>query len=147
MGYALFAQRKLVLDNQISATQLQQTQRSNEQYFLATQSSSLQQKLSSLLSSQALELEPLYKELAESTSQEQRDQVQAKIASMQNRHKQEEEAINREIYQTGIKETAIEMEVKRLDTQITTLQKQLEAVEEAESAAIDRATPKFKGVG
>ena len=55
--------------------------------------------------------------------------------------------MNREIYQTGIKETAIEMEVKRLDTQITTLQKQLEAVEEAESAAIDRATPKFKGVG
>jgi hypothetical protein len=147
MGYALFAQRKLVLDNQISATQLQQTQRSNEQYFLATQSSSLQQKLSSLLSSQALELEPLYKRLAESTNQQQRDKIQAEIAAMQNRHKQEEEAINREIYQTGIKETAIEMEVKRLDTQITTLQKQLEAVEEAESAAIDRATPKFKGVG
>ena len=147
MGYALFAQRKLVLDNQISATQLQQTQRSNEQYFLATQSSSLQQKLSSLLSSQALELEPLYKKLAESKDQNTRDQVQAEIAQMQNRHKREEEAINREIYQTGIKETAIEMEVKRLDTQITTLQKQLEAVEEAESAAIDRATPKFKGVG
>ena len=147
MGYALFAQRKLVLDNQISATQLQQTQRSNEQYFLATQSSGLQQKLSSLLSSQALELEPLYKKLAESKDQNTRDQVQAEIAQMQNRHKREEEAINREIYQTGIKETAIEMEVKRLDTQITTLQKQLEAVEEAESAAIDRATPKFKGVG
>ena len=39
------------------------------------------------------------------------------------------------------------MEVKRLDTQVTTLQKQLEAVEEAEGAAIDRANPKFKGVG
>ena len=147
MGYALFAQRKLVLDNQISATQLQQTQRSNEQYFLATRSAGLQQKLSSLLSSQALELEPLYQRLADSTSEEERADVQNEIAQMQNRHKREEEAINREIYQTGIKETAIEMEVKRLDTQITTLQKQLEAVEEAESAAIDRATPKFKGVG
>ena len=147
MGYALFAQRKLVLDNQISATQLQQTQRSNEQYFLATRSAGLQQKLSSLLSSQALELEPLYQRLADSTSEEERADVQNEIAQMQNRHKRGEEAINREIYQTGIKETAIEMEVKRLDTQITTLQKQLEAVEEAESAAIDRATPKFKGVG
>ena len=107
----------------------------------------MQQKLSSLLSSQALELEPLYQRLADSTSEEERADVQNEIAQMQNRHKREEEAINREIYQTGIKETAIEMEVKRLDTQITTLQKQLEAVEEAESAAIDRATPKFKGVG
>ena len=147
MGYALFAQRKLVLDNQISATQLQQTQRSNEQYFLATQSSSLQQKLSSLLSSQALELQPLYERLAKADDADQRAKIQAEIADMQNEHKMEEEAINRKIYQTGIKETAIEMEVKRLDTQITTLQKQLEAVEEAESAAIDRATPKFKGVG
>ena len=147
MGYALFAQRKLVLDNQISATQLQQTQRSNEQYFLATRSAGLQQKLSSLLSSQALELEPLYQRLADSTSEEERADVQNEIAQMQNRHKRGEEAINREIYQTGIKETAIEMEVKRLDTQITTLQKQLEAVEEAEGSAIDRATPKFNGVG
>ena len=130
MGYALFAQRKLVLDNQISATQLQQTQRSNEQYFLATRSAGLQQKLSSLLSSQALELEPLYQRLADSTSEEERADVQNEIAQMQNRHKREEEAINREIYQTGIKETAIEMEVKRLDTQITTLQKQLEAAKE-----------------
>ena len=125
MGYALFAQRKLVLDSQLNSTQLQQTQRSNEQYFLATRSAGLQQKLSSLLSSQALELEPLYQRLADSTSEEERADVQNEIAQMQNRHKREEEAINREIYQTGIKETAIEMEVKRLDTQITTLQKQV----------------------
>ena len=147
MGYALFAQRKLVLSNQISATELQQTQRSNEQYFLATQSSGLQQQLSSLLSSQALELEPLYEDLANAPDEKERARVQAQIAEMQNNHKIEEEKINREIYQIGIKESAIEMEVKRLDTQITTLTKQLEAVEEAEGAAIDRATPKFKGVG
>ena len=39
------------------------------------------------------------------------------------------------------------MEVKRLDTKITAVQKQLEAVEEAEGAGIDRATPKFSGIG
>lgn len=147
MGYALFAQRKLVLNNQVNATELQQTQRSNEQYYLATESSSLQQQLSSLLSSQALELQPLYERLAKADDADQRAKIQAEIADMQNEHKMEEEAINRKIYQTGIKETAIEMEVKRLDTQLTALTKQLEAVEEAESAAIDRATPKFKGLG
>ena len=147
MGYALFAQRKLVLNNQVNATELQQTQRSNEQYYLATESSSLQQQLSSLLSSQALELQPLYERLAKADDANQRAKIQAEIADMQNEHKMEEEAINRKIYQTGIKETAIEMEVKRLDTQLTALTKQLEAVEEAESAAIDRATPKFKGLG
>lgn len=147
MGYALFAQRKLVLNNQVNATELQQTQRSNEQYYLATESSSLQQQLSSLLSSQALELQPLYEKLAKADDADQRAKIQAEIADMQNEHKMEEEAINRKIYQTGIKETAIEMEVKRLDTQLTALTKQLEAVEEAESAAIDRATPKFKGLG
>ena len=47
----------------------------------------------------------------------------------------------------SVKENAIEMEVKRLDTQVSALQKQLEAVEEAEGDAIKRATPKFKGVG
>ena len=39
------------------------------------------------------------------------------------------------------------MEVKRLDTMVTALQQQLEAVEQAEGQAIQRATPKFKGVG
>ena len=39
------------------------------------------------------------------------------------------------------------MEVKHLDTQVTAVEKQLQAVEEAEGAGIDRATPKFKGVG
>ena len=68
MGYALFAQRKLVLDNQLNATQLQQTQRSNEQYQLATDSMSLQQKLSSLQTNQALRLQPLYDQLANAGS-------------------------------------------------------------------------------
>ena len=39
------------------------------------------------------------------------------------------------------------MEVKRLDTMVTALQKQMEATEQAEGGAVDRATPKFGGVG
>ena len=147
MGYALFAQRKLVLNNQVNATELQQTQRSNEQYYLATESSSLQQQLSSLLSSQALELQPLYEKLSSADGSDARDSINSEILAKQAEFKVEEDAINQQIYLTGVKENAIEMEVKRLDTQVTTLQKQLEAVEEAEGAAIDRANPKFKGVG
>ena len=147
MGYALFAQRKLVLDQQLNSAQLQQTQRSNEQYALATQTLGLQQQLSSLQSAQALELAAEYEKLAETTDSQARDSINAQIQAMQNEQKAEQDNINREIYQVGVKEQAIELEVKRLDTMVTALQKQLEAVEEAEGQAIDRATPKFSGLG
>ncbi len=147
MGYALFAQRKLVLDGQLNSVQLQQTQRSNEQYALATQTLSLQQQLTSMNASQSGELAALYEQLAEASGTEQRDRINAQIQQKQQEFEQEIDSINREIYEVSVKENAIEMEVKRLDTMVTTLQKQLEAVEEAEGSAIDRATPKFNGVG
>ena len=147
MGYALFAQRKLVLDGQLNSAQLQQTQRSNEQYALATQTLSLNQQLTSMSASQAGELAKLYEQLAEAGDTTQRDRINAQIQQKQQEYEQETDSINREIYQVSVKENAIEMEVKRLDTMVTTLQKQLEAVEEAEGSAIDRATPKFNGVG
>ena len=147
MGYALFAQRKLVLDGQLNSAQLQQTQRSNEQYALATQTLNLNQQLTSMSASQAGELAGLYEQLAEADGTTQRDRINAQIQQKQQEYEQEVDSINREIYQVSVKENAIEMEVKRLDTMVTTLQKQLEAVEEAEGSAIDRATPKFNGVG
>ena len=147
MGYALFAQRKIVLDGQLNNVQLQQTQRSNEQYALATQTLSLQQQLTSMNSSQSGELADLYAQLAEADGTDQRDRINAQIQQKQQEFEQEIDGINREIYEVSVKENAIEMEVKRLDTMVTTLQKQLESVEEAEGSAIDRATPKFSGVG
>ena len=147
MGYALFAQRKLVLDGQLNSAQLQQTQRSNEQYALATQTLNLNQQLTSMSASQAGELAGLYEQLADADGTAQRDRINAQIQQKQQEYEQEVDSINREIYQVSVKENAIEMEVKRLDTMVTTLQKQLEAVEEAEGSAIDRATPKFNGVG
>ena len=146
MGYALFAQRKLVLDGQLNNAQLQQTQRSNEQYALATQTLSLQQQLTSMNASQSNELAALYADLASADSG-MRDSINAAINEKQAEFEAEVDQINREIYQVSVKENAIEMEVKRLDTMVTALQKQLEAVEEAEGSAIERATPKFNGVG
>ena len=78
---------------------------------------------------------------------DEREKVQYEIKQLEQKFKREEDVINRQIYQVSIKENAIEMEVKRLDTKITAIQKQLEAVEEAEGAGIDRATPKFNGIG
>ncbi len=147
MGYALFAQRKIVLDGQLNNAQLQQTQRSNEQYALATQTLSLQQQLTSMNSAQSGELADLYGLLASTTNSNSRDSINAQIRQKEQEFEAEIDSINREIYEVSVKENAIEMEVKRLDTMVTTLQQQLEAVEEAEGSAIDRATPKFNGVG
>lgn len=183
MGYALFAQRKVELTGQLNSVSLQQTQRSNEQYLLATQSLSLQQQMSSIQAGQSLELTDLYELLSHSTEDgideeyiksikkedkdgnikynsmtkdarelidsknTDREAINAKIKEVEARFEAELDEINREIYLVSVKENAVEMEVKRLDTMVSSLQKQLEAVEEAESSAIDRATPKFNGVG
>ena len=147
MGYALFAQRKVQLTGHLNSVSLQQTQRSNEQYALATNTLSLQQQMSSIQAAQSLELADLYEQLASTDNSTARERINAQIRQKQEEFNAELDDINREIYMVSVKENAIEMEVKRLDTQITSIQKQLEAVEDAESSAIDRATPKFKGVG
>ena len=147
MGYALFAQRKVQLTGHLNSVSLQQTQRSNEQYTLATNTLSLQQQMSSIQAAQSLELADLYEQLASTDNSTARERINAQIRQKQEEFNAELDDINREIYMVSVKENAIEMEVKRLDTQITSIQKQLEAVEDAESSAIDRATPKFKVVG
>lgn len=147
MAYALFAQRKVVLTGELNCVSLQQTQRSNEQYLLATKTLSLQQKMTSLQAAQSTELAALYEKLAGTTDTKERESLNDQIKTKQSKFDAELDTINRDIYQVSVKENAIEMEVKRLDTKVTALQKQLEAVEQAESQAIDRATPKFQGVG
>ena len=175
MGYALFAQRKLCLTGQLNSLNLQQTQRSNEQLQLSSNTLSLQKQLTSLQTAQATQLAGKYEELANSGSDyefnrdteqytdkngnsysqeqwqnnlsEERARIQAEIHQIEEKFKVEEDVINRQIYQVSIKENAIEMEVKRIDTKVTAVQKQLEAVQEAEGSGIDRATPKFNGIG
>ena len=147
MGYALFAQKKLVLDGQINAIQLQHTQRSDEQMRLATSTLNLQTKLTSIQAAQSGELGDLYDELASAETSGERATVQAEIEKMQKNFEQEIQTINNQIYQVSIKENAVEMEVKRLDTKITALQKQMEKIQEAEGKGIDGATPSFNGLG
>ena len=103
--------------------------------------------MSSIQAAQSVELAALYEDLAEASNSAARERINAQIRQKQEEFNAELDEINREIYLVSVKENVIEMEVKRLDTQVSSIQKQLEAVEEAESSAIDRATPKFNGVG
>ncbi len=194
MGYALFAQQKISLTGQCNSISLQQTQRSNEQNILASDTLSLQQQLSSMQASQAVELAEFYELLSHIKDDGQyddtfvqsfkpsedgeeaqrkvddysedaqqflegikngsnkndkatRDNINSKIKEKQSLFDAELADINNEIYKTGIKENAIEMEVKRLDTALTSVQKRLDAIIEAEGSAIEKATPKFQGMG
>ena len=147
MSYALFAHRKVELTGLLNCVSLQQTQRSNEQYKLATDTLSTQQQLSGMQSSQSNELASLYGKLAECDNSADRATINAEIQETEAKFDAEIDELNRKIYLISVKENTVEMQVKRLDTQVSTLQKQLEAVEQAESGGIDRATPKFQGVG
>ena len=147
MAYALFADRKLVLDGELNNAQLQQTQRSNEQYALATQTLNLQQQLTSMNSSQSGELSDMYQRLSETDDSDERTSINDEINAKKAEYEQEVDDINRSIYNVSVKENAIEMEVKRLDTMVTTLSQQMQAVEQVEGQGIQNATPKFGGVG
>ena len=147
MGYALFAQKKLVLSGLINSVQLQQAQRSDEQIRLSTNTLTLQSRVSNTQAGQAAELGELYNQLASANDSNERQNINNQIEARQRFFDAEIQSINNQIYQTSIKENAIEMEVKRLDTKLTALKKQLEKIEEAEGEGIDKATPQFKGIG
>ena len=147
MGYALFAQKKLVLCGMLNTVQMQQSQRSDEQLRLATRSLSLKNTVSALQSAQSSVLSELYASLSTASDSSVRDDINDEIQQKENEFEARIEALNIKVNDASNKENAIEMEVKRLDTKVTALQKQLDALQEAEGNGIDKSTPKFKGVG
>ena len=147
MGYALFAQRKLVISGLINSVQLQQTQRSDEQMRLATNTISLQADITALQANQSYKLQDLYSELSSAEDSSERESIQADIKGVQEEFEGEIAQINQKIYMISIKENALEMEVKRLDTRLEALKKQRENIEKAEQDGIDKSTPKFSGLG
>lgn len=153
MGYAVFAQRKVVLTSRLNTYQLMEMQLDDKQYALATDQTDLQRQLSSINQAQSSELSGLYDSLSKLTSDEDtidgsnRDQITAQIDSVKNTYAGYEEAINQEIYELAEKENQIEMEKNRLETQITKIEKELETIEKSEASAIERANPQYDGVG
>ena len=126
---------------------MKQKQLSEEQFKLATNTLSLQSKISSIQSSQSAELSKLYEELSKASDKAKRESINAQIQKKELKFKAEIDIINSKIYENSIKENALEMEVKRLDTKLTAIQKELEKIEEAEAKGIEKSAPNFKGLG
>lgn len=147
MGYALFSQEKLVVTTQVNATQLQQTQRMDEQTRLATNVNDMQQTLANYELSKSTDLQDLYDDLVGATTDRQRDNIQAQIQRLQLEIDQETQAIQNKIYEVSRKENIIEREVKHLDTLLNVYQSQLEQIQNAESSGIKNSIPKFSGNG
>lgn len=152
MGYAVFAQRKVVLTSRLNSMQLMEMQLDDRQYALATDTIDLQSQLSSISEAQSSELSELYKTMSSYTTENdpdgsQKSALQSEIESVKNKYSGWEEEINQEMYSVSTKENAIEMEKKRLETQITKVEKELETIEKSEASAIERANPKYDGVG
>lgn len=179
MGYALFAQEKLLLTGLINSIQMQQMQRSDEQMRLSTNTLGLQAYITTLQSKQSDDLteqydklmdcvsETKYKQMNESsltgkafedefhmTEEEfhaldvdSRQKIQDNINKIQSTYDSRIQNVQRQIQAISIKENGLEMEVKRLDTKLTAYQQRLEKIEEAEGKGIEKATPKFTGIG
>ena len=147
MAYALFAQKKLVLCGLLNSVQMQQTQRSDEQQRLATQSLSLKTRISNIQIAQNDELARQYEDLSKTTDSAARESINDKLEELELKYQNEIERMNNQVNRTSTIENLIEMEVKRLDTKVTALQKELESLQQAEGDAINKAVPQFKGIG
>lgn len=147
MGYAVFAQRKVVLTSRLNSYQLQLMQMDDRQFALATDGTDLDMQLSSINQAQSTELSDLYKSLTVADNDDAKDEIRAQIEEVKNKYATWTEEINQENYEISQKENMIEMQKKRLETQITKISQELEAVEKAEQDGIQRANPKYSGLG
>ena len=148
MAYALFAQEKVAIVSNLNTTQLKSTQRSAELNELATDTLNLQQKESSIQIAESTQLAALYEQLAEDdgSGNVDTDKINMQIKALEAAFDAERSEIERDIYKASVKENIIDMDVKRLDTEITELKEQLEAVKTAEGDGIKNSTPQFNGV-
>ena len=133
MGYALFAQKKLVLCGLINSIQQQQAQRSDEQLKLSTSTLSLQSKVTTLQQNQADGLANLYRKLAKSYSDEDYKKIKEAKAdtSISNEEFEDEYGFSKDEFeanvfsrtsvndQISIKQKEFEAEIDQINAQIT----------------------------
>ncbi len=175
MGYALFANRKIYLTNQLNMLQLQldsiMQQKSNLLQFsaniadgyitaeeMASDASNMPYYENYFMgldqygnSDQVNEASGRVADQARSELGGNSDAVteQSYLMNIQSLFDQEvrEKYAEAQMKQVAVQENKLDMQQKKLETQISAVQTQLKAVEEAEGQAIQNATPKFNGVG
>lgn len=158
MGYAVFAQRKVVLTSRLNSHQLREMMVDDIQNSLSTDKLQLQRQLSAEMEGQSSELGSAYEALAEIGSDDNstvsfngvnmtRDNLNAEINRIKEYYAGIEEDINQQVYAVSLKENIYDMEKNRLETQISKIEKEYENIEKSESSAIERSTPQYDGVG
>lgn len=144
--YAIFSIRKLTATSRLNAAQVQLMMLDDQQYAIATQKLDLQSELSAKRQASAEKQASMYEHLADASDGE-KDSINAEIAAAQKDAAAEEEVINQKTYALAKSENAIEVQKKALETQITKWSKELEQIEKAEADGIERANPKYSGLG
>lgn len=147
MAYAIFASSKLILTGQLNSVEIQMVQRSTEQYNLAVNSSNLSQQVSSIEQGYTEQIAEKYNELATAADSDARQDIQDEINAITENRELATADLNREIERISVVEARIEMEVKRLETQKSSISERLKNMSDAEAQGIQNATPKFKGLG
>lgn len=154
MGYALFTCRKLMLQkrlNQVNYRQLAYQQKRNE---LVNQAANIEMKLA------ARDMKYQQDMLAKQTeifgdltagggnSQISDDQMrlyETTMAQMETKYKSDTSIENMTLKSLSAQENVIDLEIKKLDTQVKEITTEMEGVEKAEENGIKNSTPKYGG--
>ena len=145
--YAFFNVRAISITNNINMDQLQLADLDEEQSSLQDQELANQMAESSEKIRSSYILESLYRKLSQVQDESMRKSIEAEINAEQQKTQRKQEEIKLKNQQLGMEENAIELQKKKLEAIITKLEKELESVEEAEKSGIERANPKYNGLG
>ena len=146
MGYVLFAHQQQVTGGLINSKNLALAQISDQRMVLASHTSTLQSQITSLTSRKADQTGDLYQQMTSADDSSARETVQAEIEKLETDFEAEIAKINLKIYNTSIKDQALEMQQKKEETILTALQKTLDNIEAALKNAIDKGAAKVQGL-
>ena len=153
MGYALFTARKLMLQNRLNQMNYRAMVLSQQQQNLAVQSANIQQisglrtSLTSIYTSQ--QMSDAYESLGENASESQIDTKVNQMQAMMEKYQAKQDALtssdSARLASIQVIDNQIDLEMKKIETEIKTTTAEMESVEKAEDSAIKAAAPKYSG--
>ena len=147
MGYALFTARKLSLSTRINMCNANLTSNTEKTYALSNSIFTQQSKAALELTTASQNAYSVYeKAVSDANEKNKGNDAAIDTAVLQKALKAAElkqTMTNVEIQKLNQKQTILDQERQRLQTQLTAYQNELTNVEKAEESAIKNATPKF----
>ena len=139
--YAIFSIRKLTATSRLNMAQIQLMDLDDQQYSLVTQKLNIENEQAQKQIQVASKLSKLYENAGDGEVNENEvKQLEQELTKSTAQATQKKNAI-------AYQENAIELQKKSLETVITKWTKELEVIEKAEEAGIERANPKYTGLG